>query len=164
MRSRRGSSLIEFTLVGVPVIFIMASIVEASIGSWQFFTMEYAIQTANRYVSTHGRGCTQNSNNCALTVGAVATMIANQAIALEPSKLNVTLITASTTQTCNPVNTCFSNTAQFPSSTDNGVNQDVTIKATYPIVNPVSLLWPGAMPVTGSMVTLGATSRQRIQF
>ncbi|HVW84563.1 MAG TPA: hypothetical protein VHB50_07770 [Bryobacteraceae bacterium] len=148
----------------MPIVFITLAIIEASLGAWQFFTMQYAIETVGRYVSTHGRGCTQNGNNCALTVGDVATMIEDQARALEPSRLDIVLTTATSTQTCSPVTTCVGNSAQFPSSTDNGVNQDILIQATYPVASPLPLYWPGGAPSNSATVTLGATTRQRIQF
>jgi len=165
MSRRRGSALLEFTFVGVPVVFLTISIVTAAIGAWQFTTMEYAIQVTNRYISTHGRGCSQNGNSCTLTLGQVTTMISQQALALDGSKLSVTLTTASSSRTCNPINTCTSSSDQFPSSTDNGVNQDVTILATYPIANPAIIFWPGAgRSSAGGYFNLSATTRQRIQF
>jgi len=164
MRSRRGSSLVEFTLVGVPILFLSTAVFEASLAMWQYYTMQHAIETADRYVATHGRGCTQNGNTCSLTVGNVASMIAYQAIAVDPTKMNVSLISATATTTCNPLNTCFSSTTQFPSSTDNGVNQDVTITATVSITNPLAMFWPGSGSVSAGTFTLGGKTRQRIQF
>ena len=164
MQKRRGNSLIEFSLVGVPLILISVSVLQMSIAMWQFYTLQHAIQTVCRYVTTHSRGCTTNGNNCGLTIGSVATMISGQSLALDSSKLNVSLITASGTQTCNPINTCTNNTTQFPSSTANAVNQDVAITATYTVTEPLALLWPGAGSVRGSNVTLGAKTRQRIAF
>ena len=164
MRKRKGSSLLEFSLVGVPLVLISVSIVQMSVAMWQFFTLQHTIQTACRYVTTHSRGCTTNGNSCGLTVGSVATMITGQALALDASKLNVSLITASGTQLCNPISTCTSNATQFPSSTANAVNQDVAITATYTVTEPLALFWPGSGLVSGSSMTLGAKTRQRIAF
>lgn len=161
---RSGNAMIEFVIVGIPVVFLTLSIIEASLAMWNYHTMSYAVELAARYASVHGRGCTQNGNNCAITVGNVATTIANQALGLDSSKLDVTLKTYSTTTTCNPLNTCLSNTTQFPSTTDNGVNQDITISATYPISSPMPLFWFGSSPSTIGNMTLGASSRQRIAF
>lgn len=165
MNNRRsGNAMIEFVIVGLPVVFLTLSIIEASLAMWNYHTMSYAVELAARYASLHGRGCTQNGNNCAITVGNVATTIANQALGLDPSKLDVTLRTYSTTTTCNPLNTCLSNSTQFPSATDNGVNLDVTISATYPISSPMPFFWFGSAPSTIGNMTLGASSRQRIVF
>lgn len=161
---RTGSALLEFSLVGVPLIMISISILQMSIAMWQFYTLQHAIQSSCRYIVTHSRGCTTNGNTCGLTVGNVASMIAGQALALDPGKLNISLVTAAGTQSCNPVNTCNSNGSQFPSSTANSVDQDVSITATYTVTEPLVLFWPGSALVRGSNFTLGAKTRQRIAF
>jgi len=163
-QQNRGFALIEFTLIAIPVIFLTISIIEASLAMWQYHTMAYAVELATRYAVIHGRGCTQNGNTCSITLGNVANVIANQSLALDPSKLNVSLTTHSGTTTCNPLNTCLSSTTQFPSAVDNGLNLDITIAATYPISNPMPLLWPGSGASSIGTFTLGATSRQRILF
>jgi Flp pilus assembly protein TadG len=161
---RRGNVMIEFVLITVPVLFMTISIVEASIAMWQYHSMVYAVDATARYVTTHGRGCTRSGNTCSITVGNVTTLISTLAAALEDSKLNVTLTTASGATTCNPVNTCFSSTTQFPPATANGINSDITIAATYPVTSPLPLFWPGAGSSMTGVLTLGASSRQRINF
>lgn len=161
---QRGSSLIEFIFLGIPVIFITLSIIEASLAMWQFHSLAYTVDTATRYAVVHGRGCTQNGNACSITVGKVATVLSSQAPALETSKLSVTLYTHSTTTTCAPITTCLSDATQFPSAIDNGLNLDIKIVATYPILNPFPMFWPGTAGTPGSAFTLSATSRQRILF
>lgn len=164
MRSRRGAALIEFTLIGIPVILITAGIIQCSIAMWQFANMAYAIQETDAYVVLHGRGCTQNGNTCSLTVATVAQMIAAQGLALDPAKLNVTLYTQTNTISCAPLNSCYTNTAQFPSATDNAVNFDVKMVATYPVTSPVAMYWPGSGADAGGTIRLGAQTRQTIQF
>jgi Flp pilus assembly protein TadG len=161
---RRGTALIEFMLIGIPVIFVSISTVEASIAMWQFHSMMYADETAARYAAMHGKGCTQNGNTCTITVGTVATIVANQAPSLDTSKLNLKLTTSSGSTTCNPISTCLSNSTQFPTNTDNAVGNDVKLVATYPVTNPVALFWPGSNALAGGSFTLGATTRQRIVF
>ena len=154
----------EFTMVGIPIILLTLAIIEASLAMWQYHTMAYAVDLATRYVTMHGRGCTQNGNTCAITVGNVAHLIAQQSPALDASKLNVTLKSQSNTIPCNPLNSCFSSADQFPSSADNGLNLDVTISATYLISNPMPMFWMGTAPSSIGSVNLGASSRQRIVF
>jgi Flp pilus assembly protein TadG len=161
---KRGFALIEFTLIAIPVICLTISIIGASLAMWEYHTMAYAVDLAARYVTIHGRGCTQNGNTCSVTLGNVAHVIAHQSPALDPGQLNVSLTTHSGTTTCNPLNTCFSSVAQFPNATDNGLNLDVTIAATYPISNPLVFFWTGTSPSSISGLTLGASSRQRIMF
>lgn len=163
-RRRRGYGVIEFTIIGIPIIFLTVSIIEVSLAMWQYHTLAYAVSVTTRYVITHGRSCSQNGNTCTITLGSVATTFKNQAIALDASKVNLTLYTQTATTTCNPLTNCTSSTAQFPSTTDNGVNLDVTLVAKYPVSNPFPFFWPGSAPQSGGTFTLAATSRQRIVF
>jgi Flp pilus assembly protein TadG len=165
-KRRRGFAMVEFTMLTIPIVFLTITIVNTGIAMWQFHSMVYSIETAARYAITHGRGCTQNGNSCAITLGNVATVIKNQAPGLDSSKFNVTLTTGngSTVTNCNPLNTCLSSTAQFPSSTDNGVNLDVKLVGTCPVANPLTLFWPGSGGISGGTFNLRATSRQRIIF
>jgi Flp pilus assembly protein TadG len=156
--------MVEFVLLALPIIFLTISILEVSLLGWKYHSMAYAIELAGRYACTHGRTCTKNGNACTITVANVANLIAKQAPALDSSQLNVTLTTHASSVTCNPLNSCFSNSSQFPNSTDNGVGLDVTITATYLMSNPLPMFWPGAVGTSGRAFTLGATSRQNIVF
>ena len=156
--------MIEFTIIGLPLIFLTISIIECALAMWQYHTLEYCVTTTARYVITHGRTCSQNGNNCTVTLGDVASLMKNQAIALDATKLDVALYTQSGTTTCYPLSTCLSNTSQFPSAVDNGVNLDVKIVASYPVANPFPFFWPGSSATSGRTFRLGATSRQRIVF
>lgn len=161
---RRGSSLLEFTLVGIPVIFISISVVSASLNMWQFHNLAYGTQMTARYVAMHGRTCTQNGNSCTVTVGDIASYFQGQSLALDSSKLNVKLQSVSQTINCNPLNTCSSSATMFPNATDNGVKFDIVVTATYPITNPMAMFWPGAGTVSAGTFNLFATSRQMIVF
>jgi Flp pilus assembly protein TadG len=163
-KKKSGFALIEFTLIAFPIIFLTISIIECSIAMWQFHSMAFAVETTTRYVVTHGRGCTKNGNSCAITLGNVTTVMSRQAPGLDPSKLNLKLTANTDVTTCNPINTCFSSTAQFPNSTDNGLNSDITLVASYPFSNPMPLLWPGSGATSIGSFTLAATSMQRIVF
>jgi len=165
MRSQRsGSTLIEFTLVGIPLIFMMMSILMTAIGMWQFESLAYGAQSTARFIAMHGRTCTQDGNSCIVTVSDVAAYFSGQTIALDPAKANITLKSASTTTSCRPIASCIGNSAQFPSAADNGVNFDVTVTASYGVVNPLAMFWPGTTPVGSGTFDLYATSRQRITF
>jgi Flp pilus assembly protein TadG len=162
--ARRGFAIIEFTMLALPIMFLTISIVEASIGMWQFHSMAHAVGVATRFAATHGRTCGQNGNSCTITLGTLTTLLSRQAPGLATSKLRVTLYTHAATTTCNPISACKASTAQFPNATDNAVNFDVKIVATYPVANPLPMFWPGSRASRGSAFTLGATSRQRIVF
>ena len=85
-------------------------------------------------------------------------------VGLDPSKLNVSLIGATNTATCNPLNTCTSNATVFPEGNDGAVGNDIQVTASYPMKNPFVMYWPGAANVASSNFTLAANSLQRIMF
>jgi hypothetical protein len=156
--------LIEFSLVGLPIIFVIFSVALAAIGMWQFENLEFGTQNATRFVAMHGRTCVQDGSTCVITVGDVASYFESQTFALDAAKAQVTLKSATATITCNPLNSCFGNTTVFPSTQDNGVNFDVSITSVYPVLSPITMFWPGNPSLAGSTFNLFATSRQRIIY
>ena len=162
--SRRGSTLLEFSLVGIPQLFIVISVISAGINMWQFSSLAYASESTARYISVHGNTCSINGNSCLITIGNAASYFKSEAPALDVSKVIVKFTDGSgTTTTCNPLSTCTSSNTTFPNTTYNGVGQDVTVKATYQLVNPIILFWPPREDDVGTFV-VGANSRQRILF
>ena len=161
--SRRGSTLLEFSLVGIPQLFIVISVISAGINMWQFSTLAYASESTARYISVHGNTCSINGNSCLITVGDAASYFKREAPALDSARVVVRFTDGSGTTTCNPLNTCTSSATPFPDATYNGVGQDITVKATFTLVNPMIMFWPPREDDVGSFV-VGATSRQRILF
>jgi Flp pilus assembly protein TadG len=160
---RCGSALLEFTLLGIPVLFLFTSVITCSIDMWQFYTLSYAVEMTSRYAGMHGATC-GGTNTCTINSGAVTSYLVSQAIALDKSLLNVTLTDGSGSTTCNPVTTCTSGTAQFPAAAYNSVGANITVTATYRLVNPIAMLWPGSSGVNAGTFTVGATSTQGIVY
>lgn len=160
-KSRSGNTLIEFSLLGIPIVFITMTIVSVSIAMWQFHCLAYASEASAAYASVHGATCAQNGNSCSITIGNMATYFASQAIALPQSQVTVKFKDGSGTTTCNPLNSCTSSSTQFPLASYNSVGTDVTVTATYTLKNPIGMLWPST---SARNFTVGATSRQRILF
>ena len=159
--SRRGTALIEFTFVGVPMILLTISVVSIALEMWQYSSLSYATETTARYVTMHGRSCVTNGNTCGVTVGGVTTYFANQALGLSASQVTLSLTDSSGTTTCSPPFTsCSTSTTPFPASTANNIGSDIVIKATFPVSNPVSMFWSQDT----TPYSLGATSTQRIEF
>lgn len=161
---RKGQSLIEFTLVGIPLLFMVTTVVTVAIDMWQYDNLVFAAQSTARYVAMHGRSCIQDGTSCTLTVANVVSYFTSHAIALDANKAKVTLQSASSSTVCEPVSSCSASASQFPPAADNGVNFDVTVKVTYPITNPIGMFWPGSGTVRTSTFTLLGMSRQRILF
>lgn len=162
---KRGSSLVEFTLVGIPLIFLITSLCSASLNMWQYHNLAYTVDLTTRYIASHGNVCTQSGNSCATTLGSIYTVMSKSGMALDPGKLNVTLTSASgSNTTCQPLSNCAGSSTQWPSSTDNAIGNDVKVFATYKLVNPIIMLWPDGNKVQAGQFTVGATARQRITF
>ena len=162
-RTRSGQALIEFSLIGIPMIFVTISIVDVSIDMWQYQSLAYAAEMTARYVSVHGATCSQNGNSCTITVGNVATFFTSQGMALNAASVNVTLTDGSGSTACDPLNTCNSSTTQFPNASYNSVGSDITISATYTLKNPIAMFFPPSVDAAQDYVA-GAKSRQRIMF
>lgn len=163
---RRGSSLIEFTLLGVPLLFLFTSVMACSIDMWQMYTLSYAVEQTARYAALHGSTCSSGSNTCTIARSDVATFFQKQAMALDASVTTMVINDGSGEVTCTPVSSCPSSTSRFPSVGHNSpVTPDlVTIKATYALVNPIFMFWPGGGAVHAARFTVGATSTEQVIF
>jgi Flp pilus assembly protein TadG len=163
----KGSTMVEFSLVGIPMIFVMISAVQMALGMWQYETLAYAVKTGAQTVASKGSGCTTNGNSCGTTVGAIATAISNAAIGIPASQLNITLTTASgATTSCNPVNTCFSSSTAWPptSNSDNQPGKSITVSGSFLLNAPAAMYYPGSKPVSFSSATLSASATQPLMF
>lgn len=163
---RRGASMIEFTLVGIPAIIICTSVLTCAIDMWQLYTLSYAVDQTARYAALHGNTCSAGTNSCTITRADVATYFRNQAIALVPSSTTMILNDGSGAVTCNPIHSCPSSASRFPSAGHNSPTAPdmVTVQATYQLINPIFMFWPGASPVSATRFTVGATSRHPVVF
>jgi Flp pilus assembly protein TadG len=160
---RRGDTLIEFTLVGLPILFVGIAIVECALGMYEYQSMANAATIAARYAASHGAGC-ESPNTCTVTIATVANVIAAYTTIMSPSTLTVSFTDGSGTTTC-ALPTCETNSAQFPSSTSNAnlAGNPITISLQHVIKNPLPMYWPPTdKDDTGYL--LGANSVQVIQF
>jgi Flp pilus assembly protein TadG len=176
-RSREsGNQTLEFTLVGIPIIFLMFSIANMSFAMLTMHTMQEAVEQGGRYVVTRGSTCSSGSNTCSATVQQIAGVIAGNAVGISQSAVNVSLIPASgTTIACNPLSTCLSSCGTgcnagrantWPPSGANAPGQDITITADYNnLPSPMFMMWPGpSNAVQTKTTTFHAYSRQRLMF
>ncbi|HVV47662.1 MAG TPA: TadE family protein [Bryobacteraceae bacterium] len=155
--------MLEFTLMGVPLIFVLFSLFWMAMGMWQYHTIAEAVNATARTASVHGKGCA--GRTCATTVGSVARQIASRALGISDSQMNVTLNSSDTGAiSCNPLSNCYSNSTAFPSSNGNTTSTTVTISATYQFTPAISFWTPWSGGVTFNPVVLGANSSQPIAF
>lgn len=174
MRKReRGSTLLEFTLVGIPMMFLLISTVEMARGMWTYETLAHAVRQATRFTVVKGQNCSTTPNSCAVTIARIAAEIQNAGIGLDPATFtNVTFRAyAGRTISHTTLQDCLSDTTQWPTATggtpDPGasVGADIEISVMYPFRSALSMFWPG----TGQGVRFGvfyfpASSRESIQF
>lgn len=157
--------MLEFALVGIPTLFLTVSTVEVSMTMWQYHTLEECATVGARYVITHGADC---ASSCTVNVGNVISKITATGVGLDPTKLSVTLVSASTSPTgttYNPASSYTSTATQFPPTADATVGDDITVIVSYTEDNPFMMLWTGDKVANGgSSYTLAAKSRQRIVY
>jgi Flp pilus assembly protein TadG len=174
-KSRRGNSLIEFTFVGIPLMFALVSIFEISRGMWIYHTLAYSIKEGTRFAMVKGMNCRAPGNSCATSVAQVAQRIKDSGIGLDPSVLNVQMTSVTQTVTCNPLNTCLSQTTTYwPNSSTTGtpdlgssVGRPLQMTASYRFTSAIAMFWPGAPgggAVSFSAVTLWAKTQEQIYF
>lgn len=161
---RRGNATIEFTLVGIPLMFVLVSVFEMSRGMWTYHTLAYTLKEANRWAIVHGSDCYLSSNTCKKTLNDLATVIKNAGIGLDPAKLNVTLTANGTVTHCTPLTTCVGSTTSWPGTVAQP-GTDIVIAGTYPFRSAIAMFWPGAgSPMGFGVFDLPARSRDRVQF
>ncbi len=168
---RRGSTIVEFTLVGIPLIFVLISVFEMARGMWIYHTVAHAVKEGTRFAIVHGYNCSISPNSCQRTVGDVVRVVRDAGVGLDPGQLNLTLTAESSTPiTCNPASTCLGRTDIWPPYPANqpGIST-VEITATYPFESAIAMFWPGAAGPGGKGMNfprfnLPASSRETIQF
>jgi len=162
---RRGSTLLEFTLTGIPLMFLSLSIVECSIAMLEYDSMANAATVAARFAASHGATCAQSPNSCTVRIEDVANVIASSAWIISNSTMSVTFTDNSGSTTCE-LSVCQTNTAQFPSSTSaaNAVGNPITINVSHKVTNPLPMFWPPNADFDDTGYNLSANSLQVIQF
>lgn len=161
---RRGQSIIEFTFVGIPLMFVLISIFEMSRGMWMYHTLAHATKTAVRYSIVHGQNCVPPSTNtCSRTIGHIALEFKKAAVGIDEATTTMTFYTAASTTTC-ALNTCLGNPTVWPPAGGNAPGQILTIEAATPFRSAIALFWPGSSPVTIGRVNLPARSSDRVAY
>jgi len=165
---RRGNSLLEFTLVGIPLIFVLVSTIELARGMWIYHTIGYAVKEGTRYAVVHGQNCTKPPNSCSVTIGNIAGVIHSAGVGLDSGTLSLTFTDAGGTATTCTLKDCIANytTNAWPPSTENAPGLKLKISGSYAFNSVIAMFWPGAgHPVSGlATLDLWASSRESIQF
>jgi Flp pilus assembly protein TadG len=173
-RKRLGQTLVEFTFVGIPMIFVLISIFEISRGMWIYHTLAYSVKVGVRYASVHGINCvngTSNPNNCSVnlgpadTQGTIAYVIRQAAVGLDPASTTLTFNASGNTSTCTLATGSCSGTVWPPNDgVSNAVGKPIRIDIQTPFKSAIAMFWPGAKSVSFASGILGASSQDYVQF
>jgi Flp pilus assembly protein TadG len=163
-KSRSGNAAVEFVMTGIPLIFIVISIVEISRGMWIYDTLAHAVESTTRDMAVRGYDCSTYVSGCAQTIGGYSQLYSRWAVGLDPSQVVVTFQSTNSTVICSPLNTCFSNSTSWPPSGDNGRNLDIWVTASMPFNSAIGMFIFGSTPVSFGRFNLSAKSHQQILF
>lgn len=162
---RKGASLLEFTLVGIGMIFVLISFFWMALSMWTYQTLSYAVREGTRYAVVHGKDCAA-PNTCQVTIGQIVGVVEAAGPGLDPNKTTVTLTTNGGVSTSGSIASLLANSTTWPPSTDYAPGQNVTISAVYPVPMVLAIFWPGAGGPQNDSQTfhLGASSTEGIEF
>ncbi len=173
----RGNTVIEFTLIGIPLIFVLISVFEMCRGMWLYHTLASAVREGTRFAAVHGNDCNLPPNSCAVTIRDVATRVKNSATGFVPSEIeNLTFTSGTRTVACATLADCIKPGAPgdtyWPAGTpgtpiDVGANRraPVAISASFRFRSAIVMSWPGAgRGRQFAAVVLPGSSRESIQY
>ena len=181
-QKQRGQAMLEFTLVGIPLMFVLISIFEISRGMWMYHTMAFAVKDGVRFASVHGINCINTTgsggsdpNFCQKTIADIAAQIQGSAVIFDPTQTTLTFFpgdggVASTT--CTMVGPGAGGCPQFTANAWpptgagdlNSIGRPIRIDVTAPFRSALSMFWPGSRPVNFGTFNLGASSTDYIQY
>jgi Flp pilus assembly protein TadG len=164
-RQHGGATFLEFTLVGIPMIFALISIFEMARGMWLYHTLAYSVREGTRYTTVHGSDCATSPNSCTVTIGQIAGVIQNAGTGLDPSLLNLTFTPSTGSSIRCALADCLNNGTTWPPSNANTPGMTVAISGIYPFRSAIAMFWPGSNP-SGPFpaVNFPAASQDTIQF
>jgi len=176
---RRGSATLEFTLVGIPLMFMLISIFEMARGMWTYHTLAYAVKEGTRYAVVHGQNSSSHATYQSICnrIVSAGTGLISQDLAVSFTSGSFTSASSATGPYCagsscaNGFSTCP--TTSWPPSGEDHPGQYITVSAYYPFVSALSMFWPGKTKglnfkmltcTGGSTVCLPAASSDAMQY
>jgi hypothetical protein len=183
-RKQRGQSMLEFTFVGIPLMFVLISIFEISRGMWMYHTLAYSVKDGVRFAAVHGINCVNttgsggtNPNSCTKTIADITQQINSAAVGVVANQTTLTFIAADNSQTkCDMSGTAITGTDCSKLSAVaniwppngvgnfNGVGQRIRIDVNTTFGSALAMFWPGSSPVHFGKFNLGASSTDYVQF
>jgi hypothetical protein len=155
--------MLEFVLVGIPLIFILLSIFEIARGMWAYQTLAYSVREGVHYAVMHGKGCA-SPNSCQVTIGGITTVMRSAGVGLDSDAVSVTFTAASGSPSTATMTTQLASATTWPPSGANAPGQTVKISAIYPFKTFLAIFWGGAGRNNGGTFYLPASSSEPIQY
>jgi Flp pilus assembly protein TadG len=89
---RRGSTLVEFAIVGPVAMFLLIGLLVGGMGIFRYQEVAYLSRQASRYASVHGtRSASETGQPAATTQDIYNNAIAGQNVGLDLSQLNYSI-------------------------------------------------------------------------
>jgi hypothetical protein len=163
-KSRRGQSLIEFVLSGIPMIFLIISIIHMALTMWNYHMLAEAVSYTTRIAATKGADCAGAA--CQSTVGQIAKVLAAHAVGMTPETINITFTSADGTVVVanSPLSSHLNDATVWPSVQANKQGSAITIAATHPLFGPIAMFWPGSKGSLFGPTNLAAQSTQMVVY
>jgi Flp pilus assembly protein TadG len=140
---RKGSTILEFVLVGIPIIFIFICIFEMSRGMWNYHSIAFGVREGSRYAAMHGVDCA-SPHTCQVSIGTITGVIRSNAPGIDPATVTLTFTPSSGTATSGTMSSLASSTTTFPPTGANAQGQNVKISANYAFQSILAVFWVGA--------------------
>lgn len=167
-RRTRGNSLLEFALVGIPLICILITTFELSRGMWNYHTLAYAVKSGVRYAIVHGQNCSKAPNACTVTISDIATKIRYAGVGLPPELVTLRFTAANGAATTCILRDCIATytSSAWPPPATNAPGQDIRVSGKFEFHSVMLMFWPGTTGASGRPRTyyLTADSRESIQY
>ena len=163
-RSCAGSTMLEFTLVAIPMIFVLISTFEIARGMWMYVTLANAIKEGTRFTIVKGSDCGIAPNACSAKISDIAGRIHSMGVGLISTDLNLSFVSDTGTVSCS-LDSCLTQDTVWPPAGDDAKGQQIQIHGVYPFRSAIAMFWPGSgKPQSFGKINLNATSQDVIQF
>ena len=176
-KRQRGSALLEFTLTGVPLIFMWISTVQLALGMWRYSSMQYAVKATGNYLAVHGAGCA-SPNTCTTTIASLASIVKTNTIGIPSTVLQMTFnsvsasdhttvlstISCTLSNATTPSSGCDQNATTWPPSSNNSAGAEFEIQAGFQWSPAIGMVAPGSGAVNFGSFWLPSYTHQFILF
>jgi len=86
--------MLEFTLIGIPMIFLVIGTIEMARGMWIYHTLAHAVKEGARYAVVHGQGCAIPPNDCRVNISQISRVIRSAGTGLPANTVTLTFTPA----------------------------------------------------------------------